>query len=180
MSNSNHEISAEGRLIDEGGAYSVRSRQVTVLKNGAVQITYQSFDDYLRDLEFHRSGEWSKRNWNLKIDNPLDKDLLSELPNEILSKIVKNIIPSGERIAIGVDYFGTNQTHIPCGSLNILCVSKSISVIALHVLYGCRSYELVAETNLHSNKEEQGWISHYNVKPMNVPISDRSAHRPAD
>ena len=47
----------EERLIDEGGANSLGSRQVKVLANGAVQIMYKSFDEYLRDLELHRSGE---------------------------------------------------------------------------------------------------------------------------
>lgn len=94
MSDSNHEILAEGRRIDEGGAYSVRSRQVTVLESGAVQVMYQSFDDYLRTLELHRSGEWFKCNWNAKSDKSSARDRLSVLPTEILSKIVENVIPN--------------------------------------------------------------------------------------
>lgn len=66
--------------------------------------------------------------------------------------ILKQIIPSGQRITIGVDWIdihATNETTIQRGSLNVLRVSKSISVIALQVLYGYRCYELAAEVDLH-------------------------------
>ena len=80
-------------------------------------------------------------------DKYLDKDRLSTLPTEILLMIVKNVIPSEGHTSIGYDYFGTNETGIQCESLNMLLVSKSVSEIALQVLYGYRQYELASETD---------------------------------
>lgn len=56
--------------------------------------------------------------------------------------IVRNVIPSGGRIAIGCINLGMNEKDIQRGSLNILYVSKSISVAALQVLYGYRTMSL--------------------------------------
>lgn len=90
------------------------------------------------------------------------------------------VIPNRGRIAIGIDWFGTNQTHIEGGSLNILCVSRSISIIGLHLLYGCRRYEVAAENNLHSPRREQADVAMMMVTYMNLRIIDRSAHIPAE
>lgn len=51
MHTSCYQTSTEGRPIDKGGTYSVGSGQVKVLKNGAVQVMYQSINEYLLDEE---------------------------------------------------------------------------------------------------------------------------------
>ena len=114
----------------------------------------------------------------LKFDRSSNKDRLSGLPTEILTKIMKNVIPNRGRMAIGIKYFGTSQAPAPYRSLDILCVSKSISVVAVHVLYGCRRFELAAETNLH-NPTEQTMLSRFMARSMNLHGFDRVANPPA-
>ena len=84
--------------------------------------------------------------------------------------IVKKVIPIEGHITIGYDYFGTNETGIQRGSLNILRVSKFASAIALGVLYSYRHFELAIETDSHRRNLKRDLESSSLCKTVRKPV----------
>ena len=89
---------------------------------------------------------------------------------ETLVTIMKNVISSEGHMTIGYDHFGTNETGIERGSLNILRVSKFFSAIALGVLYSYRHYELAIETDFHRRNLKHDLESFSRYKMVRKPV----------
>ena len=75
-------------------------------------------------------------------DRPSGTDRLTSLSTEIQLEIMRYLIPNRGRIAVSYDYYGPNTSGIKSGSLNILRVSKHLSKVALHILYGYRWFRI--------------------------------------